>query len=171
MTPARRQNKGNFVAASVEKKLPSLQPSALFLINSGNCGQPCDIKNCIFQDSSNLSHWMDACICTSPTLIFCDSKIGPCSFVLDFCNGSFVSVCSFNCQSGGTKVCNILFFVFETQRRPAIKTIIEMHRIVLGKRLRFTFLPSFCPLWLYFHLLAKWVKITFTSSVISRLAG
>lgn len=114
VTPARRQNKGNFVAASVEKKLPSLQPSALFLINSGNCGQSCDIKNCIFQDSSNLSHWMDACICTSPTLIFCDSKIGPCSFVLNFCNGSFVSVCSFNCQSGGTKVCKILFCVRNT---------------------------------------------------------
>lgn len=129
VAPARQQNKGDVVAASVEKKLPSLQLSALVLINSGNCVQACDIKNCIFQDSSNLSHWMDACICTSPTLIFCDSKIGPRSFVLGFCNGSFVSVCPFNCQSGGTKVSNILFFVSETlsaQRRPAIKTTVDL---------------------------------------------
>lgn len=124
ITPACRQNRNNCVASSVEKKLRSLRLSGIFLINSSNSVEPFDIKNCIFHDSSNLSHWMDACICTSPTLILCDSEIGPCSFVLRCWKSSFVSICPFNCQSVGTKVCNILFPVFKTlgaKWHPAVK--------------------------------------------------
>lgn len=60
-----------------------------------------DIKNCLF---CHLSRWMDARICASPPLICRDSQIGPCSFVLGFWSGCFVSVCPFRCQLLGTKV-------------------------------------------------------------------